>query len=326
MRHECAKRRLWQLWVPGLTASPRAERYASVDIGSNTLKALIVRRESDGSLSVLEELGWATRLGEGIHAGRLREAAIRRTLAGLQEVADLCAKHHVQVTACVGTSALRDASNQGEFIDRAAELGLTVEAITGEEEARLSFLAVRLDPLWRSAGPIAVMDIGGGSTELIVGTPDGRINARQSLKLGAVRLTEACLRGDPPTASELHAATDGASTVLRGFPMPGGVRLIAVGGTITNMGAVHAMAAGGALASLHGLRLTGSDVESQIRLYAGRTLEQRRSIAGLDPARADVILGGAIIVSQVMALAGAECVEVSCRGLRWGLLYERFGP
>ncbi|MCX6359913.1 MAG: Ppx/GppA family phosphatase [Armatimonadetes bacterium] len=303
------------------------ERVAAVDIGSNTVKALLVERGSEGAVAVLDERSWASRLGEGIHAGRLREAAMRRTLGALEEVAGLCARHGVTRAACVGTSALRDAANRDEFIARAAELGLRVEAIDGTEEARLSYLAVRSDARWRHAAPLMVMDIGGGSTELIVGCAEGSIDARQSLRLGAVRLTEGHLRCDPPTISQLQEATAAVARTLSAFPAPGpGVRLVAVGGTATNMGAVELSAAGGSLADLHGLHLSAEAVAGQIRLYSGATVEQKRAIAGLDPARADVILGGAIIMSQVIALAGAVGVEISCRGLRWGLLFDRFGP
>ncbi len=312
--------------VAGLTGQAGMERVAVVDIGSNTVKALLVEREPNGATTVLDERAWAARLGEGIHAGRLREAAMRRTLTALEEVAGLCAHHGVARIACVGTSALRDAANRDEFISRAGELGLQVDAIDGTEEARLSYLAVRSDARWRHAAPLMVMDIGGGSTELIVGHVEGSIDARVSLRLGAVRLTEAHLRGDPPTISQLQEATASAAQTLQVFPAPGpGVRLVAVGGTATNMGSVELTAAGGSLADLHGLHLSAEAVAGQIRLYSGATVEQRRTIAGLDPARADVILGGAIIMSQVIALAGAPGVEISCRGLRWGLLFDRFG-
>ncbi len=302
------------------------ERVAAVDIGSNTVKALLVERGGGCAPRLLEERAWAARLGEGIHAGRLREVAMRRTLEALAEVAGLCAQHEIMRAACVGTSALRDAANRNEFIARAAELGLQVEAIDGTEEARLSYLAVRSDARWRHAAPLMVMDIGGGSTELIVGHAEGSIDARQSLRLGAVRLTEAHLRGDPPTIAQLQEATSAAAETLQAFPAPGaGVRLVAVGGTATNMGSVELSAVGGSLADLHGLHLSATAVAGQIRLYSGATVEQRRAIAGLDPARADVILGGAIIMSQAIALAGAQSVEISCRGLRWGLLFDRFG-
>jgi len=301
-------------------------RCAAFDVGTNTVKLTVVEPDGAGGFRALVDTSTTTRLGEGIHAGRLREAAIRRTLEAIAGYMAVCRAHGVERIAAVGTSALRDAVNGADFVRRAAELGVAVEPIAGDEEARLSYLAVRRDPLWRDAGPLLVVDIGGGSTELIVG--DGaRPATRRSLQLGAVRLTEAFLRGDPPTVVEMDVANRAVEEAVAasGVRADGPLTAVGVGGTFTNLGAVHAGEARPAFETIHGRALTVADVEDQVALYAGLTVEQRKRVTGLDPMRADIILAGAIIALRVMGAFRLERIAVSCRGLRWGLLYDRFG-
>ena len=303
------------------------ERFAGIDIGSNSVKLLITERKEDGSFVALSETVYVTRLGEGFHAQRLGEPAIRRTLDAIREFVRICSENGVTAAAAVGTSALREASNQREFLDRAAEMGITIEAISGEEEARLSYLAVRRDELWKRAPNLYVIDIGGGSTEVIHGIGSTEYPAsRLSLALGAVRLTEAELRSDPPTVVQLTRAYAAADVALSESPTAKGTYIpVGVGGTVANLAAVKLGMLERDVERLHGAILSLTDIESQITLYAARTVEERKQIPGLNPARADIILGGAIILFQTMNHLGFESVHVSCRGLRWGLLYDRFG-
>jgi exopolyphosphatase/guanosine-5'-triphosphate,3'-diphosphate pyrophosphatase len=247
-------------------------------------------------------------------------------LETMAEFAALCRANRVERIAAVGTSALRDAENREEFLARARALGIDIDVIAGDDEARLSFQAVRQDPHWRSSEHLIVIDIGGGSTEVIFGGPGG-IESRVSLSLGAVRMTEAALHSDPPTVSEMAVASRLAAEGLEGLrPAAANYVVVGVGGTLTNMGRVALSLSTDATAidRLHGARLTQFQVETQIERYASCALEQRRRILGLDPARADVILGGALILRQVMQRAGVDVVDVSTRGLRWGLLYDKF--
>lgn len=301
-------------------------RYATLDVGSNTVKLLIAERDGDGRFVPVIDTSRQTRLGEGIHLRRLREVAIRRTLDVFQEFAALCREHKVEHIAAVGTSALRDAVNKDELIDRARELGIDLEAIPGEEEARLSFSAVQRDPLWRHAERLLVIDIGGGSTEIILGDLMG-VQSRVSLQMGAVRLTEAALPSDPPTVQQMVEANHIAEKALQNLMPPGpGSLLVGVGGTLTNMGRVALqLPVGQQDARLHGVCMSLETVEAQVEGYAARTVAERREIVGLDPARADIILGGAIILCQVLFKSALDSVTVSTRGLRWGLLYDRFG-
>src|SRR5258706_2503550 len=223
--------------MPQMTES----RFASIDVGSNSVKLLIAERRENRIFFPVSETVYITRLGEGFHAHRLGEPAIRRTLDAIREFARICAEFEVSGIAAVGTSALREASNQQEFIARAAEAGISIEAISGEEEARLSYIAVRHDRLWKDATNLYVIDIGGGSTEIIHGIGLGDLPAsRISLPLGAVRLTEAVLRSDPPTIVQMtQAALSVDNTLHAASPVCGSFAAVGVGGTVSNIAPVH---------------------------------------------------------------------------------------
>lgn len=302
-------------------------RVAAIDIGSNTVKLIIADRGEDGGFTPVFETAETTRLGEGIHARRLREAAIRRTLDALRGFAATCRGKGVERLAAVGTSALRDAVNQQEFVERARGVGVEVEPISGEEEARLSFQAVRRDPRWATAPAVMVVDIGGGSTEIIWdGGGPSEPPRWMSLPLGGVRLTEAALRSDPPTIQQMAEANAIAEQTLEVFrPDAPNLNAVGVGGTVVNLAAVRHGVVDRSPERLHGSMLTSDDIEAQIGLFGGMTVAERQTVPGLDPARADIILGGAIILSQTLAAAGLDAVHVSSRGLRWGVLYDRFG-
>ncbi len=304
-----------------------ANRFAAVDVGSNTVKLLIADRLLNGSFQRVLELSSTTRLGEGIHLRRLREAAIRRTLDALAGFADEIKRLNVDAVAAVGTSALRDAVNQDDILVRARELGIPLEPISGEEEARLSFRAVAADSSIRGADNLLVIDIGGGSTEVIFGDArTANITSRVSLALGAVRLTEAVLHSDPPSVAQVTEARELAEQELQGLdPVGANYSAIGVGGTFVNLAAMDQGIATRIPDQLHGARLSLGRAEELLTRLAEQTVEQRRSIVGLDPARADIIVGGVIIFCQTLGRLGLEEVAVSCRGLRWGLLYDRFG-
>jgi len=304
-------------------------RYAAIDIGSNTVKLTIAERDPTGRLVSVLDAGFTTRIGECIERRRLGEEPIRRTLDALERCLSACAEHEVERVYAVGTSAIRDAENREEFLQRARAIGATVEVLSGDDEARLSALAVRSDPRWRDAPRLAIIDIGGGSTEVIcdVSNEPGDCG-RVSLQLGAVRLTEACIRSDPPTASELnaarHAADDALADIVCDRPAESATA-VGVGGTVTNLGSVNQALRGVANPDLHGLKLPLAEVTRQIELFATMPLDQRRRTPGLDPARADVITAGAIILERTLTHLNLDVVYVSCRGLRWGVLHERHG-
>lgn len=319
-----------------MSTTPGTEICASIDVGTNSVKMLLAKLNGENATLLFDQSA-VTRLGEGMVAGRLREVPIRRTLDALDEFVGIAKEKGAQRFAAVGTAALRDAENRDDFLHRAQErCGLAVEVIPGEEEARLSYLAVRRDAHWRNCRQLLVVDIGGGSTEIIFGEPDSdRLASRVSIGVGAVRLTESCLRSDPPTIAQLSAANKAAAEKFAPVQQdlagrmrelnPDNFRLVGVGGTMTNLAA---MDIGGLTEpeKLHGYTLHADDLDRQITLLASSTVEARKQIPGLDPRRADIILGGALLLSQALACISSSGIDISTRGLRWGVLYDRLAP
>ncbi len=312
--------------------SPHAEsgRFAAIDVGSNTVKMIVVEIE-EGRTRLVDERAATTRLGEGMeaHAHRLREIPIRRTIEALTEFTGVANAHGVTRIAAVGTAALREAENREDFLRRSRDIcGLDVAVIPGEEEARLSYLAVRRDAHWSKREELVVIDIGGGSTEIVVGKAgEDKISARVSIKAGAVRLTETYLKSDPPTIAQLAAANHAMSEAFAEAHLDTrcvstDIQVVGVGGTLTNLGSIDLGGRGDQ--TLHGHTLRADNLEMQMALFASRTVEERKQIPGLDPRRADIILGGAILLAQALAFLGSVTVDVSTRGLRWGLIYDRF--
>ena len=304
-------------------------RCAGIDIGTNSVKMLVVDIE-EGVATAIFETSVVTRIGEGMSADQrsLRETPMRRTLEALEGFASTLGELGVKRIAAVATAALRDAENREDFVQRVkAKCGFEVEVIPGEEEARLSFLAIRKDEVWRNAPHLRVVDIGGGSTEIIQGDPEGgaKIASRVSVNLGAVKLTEAALKNSPPSIADLSKAND---LVEKSFaavevkPVEGDSILAGVGGTVTNLAA---MALGGANSGqIHNFQLTHAAVEECVERLSAMTLEQKRRTPGIDPRRADIILAGAILLSHTLSRLGADAISVSTRGLRWGIIYDRF--
>jgi exopolyphosphatase/guanosine-5'-triphosphate,3'-diphosphate pyrophosphatase len=276
---------------------------AAVDIGTNSTRLLV----GDDRRTTI------TRLGRGVgRAGRLDAEAMERTLAVLREYGEAIRAAGATKVRAVATSAVRDAANGDDFLDRAAEaLGVRPELLSGEEEGRLSFLGATaaLDP---ADGPYLVFDIGGGSTEFVVGTaePDGVL----SVDMGAVRLTEQWLHGDPPTAEELSMAVSVARThveeVARVLPAAKQARtLVGLAGTVTTVAAVEL--GGYSREAVHLMRLTRAATEDVFRTLALEALEDRKANPGLEPERADVIVGGCCILVAVLRHFDADSVLVS---------------
>jgi exopolyphosphatase/guanosine-5'-triphosphate,3'-diphosphate pyrophosphatase len=306
------------------------ERYAAIDVGTNTVLLLVAERRGEVLAPLLERAD-ITRLGRGVDAsGRLDPAAIRETVAALASYAASARELGARIVACVATSAARDAANGAEFFEAARlAAGLVPEVISGDEEARLVYASAWRD--FGGAGPLAVLDVGGGSTEFTFGNgplPGGRT----SLQVGAVRLTERHVRGDPPGAAELEALRRGAldalaplaalSTAAAGF---GCARLVGVAGTVTTLAAVAQALPVYDAERVHGAALSLADVEELVRRLAALTVRERAALPGMEPKRADVILGGAIVVAEAMRATGFERLTVSDRGVRWGLLHDRVG-
>ena len=305
-----------------------SRRCAFIDVGTNTILCLIAESGSGGNFSVLEDLAEITRLGQGVdQTRRISPAGEARSSMVLRRYLENCARLGVEEIAAVGTSALRDAENSAAVRERwQRELGLNVRVISGAEEAAYSFLAARRG-LSLAGDELLVIDIGGGSTELIRGSAAG-VSEAVSVDAGSVRLTERFLRSDPVTQSECDAMATEIDAVLA----PAGaawaralseLTLVGIAGTFTTLAAVEKKLERYSHGEVHGSTLSVDEVRRQIIIYQGLTVEQRKTIPGLHPMRADVILAGAYLIEKIMALFNAHEIIVSDQGVRYGLLYER---
>jgi exopolyphosphatase/guanosine-5'-triphosphate,3'-diphosphate pyrophosphatase len=294
---------------------------ATIDIGTNTTLLLVARVAPN--VEVLEERAEITRLGRGIgRQGALDPEAVARTLAVLREFASAARRHGARVAA-VGTEALRRAPNAAAFLGPAAEiLGTQVEVIDGEREAALTFRAVVESFPDASRGDLVVVDIGGGSTEIVLSS-GGQVAFRTSVPLGSVRLTEAFVRHDPPTSAERDAIAGAVDAAIAAVPFSSRpATLVGVAGTVTSLAAMSLQLASYDPARVHGHRLSRTALGGEVARLAAATQSQREGIVGLDPRRADVIFAGALILDRIAAAANASEVLVSDRGIRWGLIYE----
>ncbi len=295
--------------------------YAAIDIGTNSVLLVIAAASPTGPRPLLERAS-ITRLGEGVDRSHALSApAALRTLECLRGYADDLRAYGSPALDVVGTSALRDARGAEAFLDEAQRLlGERPRVIDGNEEAELTFRGA-LSGL-SIGGAVLVFDVGGGSTELILGDAnERRIDQRLSLDIGSVRLTERHLRGDPPSESELSAVVRDAEAALTRAPRANGVvTLVGVAGTVTTVKAIELGLEPYDVALVHGATLTRSSVERVCSDLARLTLAQRRNLPGLQPKRADVIVAGSIIVREVLKRFGASELVVSDRGVRFGLL------
>jgi exopolyphosphatase/guanosine-5'-triphosphate,3'-diphosphate pyrophosphatase len=299
---------------------------AAIDIGTNTLLALVGRVRAGGVVERVADLATITRLGQGVdRTHRLAPEAMARTLDALREfVAQARALGAVSISA-VATSAVRDADNREEFLAAARAIaGPDVEVISGEREAALTFAGAAAGTGLPAGARALVFDVGGGSTELIAGPLGAAPVELRSLDIGSVRLTERCVRGDPPAAEDLACVDQAIAAALADLPPPPPHDvLLGLAGTVTTLAAIargeHSLAG----AAVHGVTLTRGEVARVAARLAALPLVSRRAVPGLDPRRGDVIVAGAAIVRAVMAWAGREALVVSDGGVRIGLLLEQ---
>jgi len=312
----------------GLSAllTDRAARYAVIDVGTNSVKLHVAERESDGSFKRLADRAVMSRLGEGLSpGGDIGTDPLGRTAAAIAGMADEARRLGATELVAVGTAGLRSARNGRDVVaEIARRTGVAVEVISGEEEARLAYHATAV-AAGVGDGRVTVFDTGGGSSQFTFGA-GGKVEERFSVDVGAVRMTERYgLDGAVPLEG-LSAALEGIGgelSALDGRPKPDA--LIGMGGAMTNLAAVHLALATYDPDAVQGHVLDRGEIERQIELYRSQTADERRAIVGLQPNRAEVILAGACIVRTVMDKLGADSLRVSDRGLRHGVLLERFG-
>jgi exopolyphosphatase/guanosine-5'-triphosphate,3'-diphosphate pyrophosphatase len=296
---------------------------AAIDCGTNSTRLLISRGEGT-TWTAVDRQNTITRLGQGVDAtGRLDPDAIERTLAALRRYQTSLAAHDVSALRITATSAARDASNAAALFDAAeAIVGVRPELLSGDEEGALSFAGAtaELDP---ADGPFLVVDIGGGSTELIVGTTE--VEAVRSLDLGCVRLTEKHLASDPPAPEELSNAIAEATQlfddVVREVPDFTTARtLVGVAGTVSTVAAVEVGLAEWDREVIHHFRLTRAAAEDVFRTLATESAADRAHNPGLEPARVDVIVGGCCALVSLFRSLGAEEMLVSESDILDGLV------
>jgi exopolyphosphatase/guanosine-5'-triphosphate,3'-diphosphate pyrophosphatase len=299
------------------------KRVASIDIGTNTILLLIAKVE-EGKVNPLFEIETVARLGEGVQKnGILLKEAMDRGLQTLAQYLKWCQELEVQKVFTAGTSALREAKNSEDFLNLVKEkLDLPIEVISGEEEAQLSFLAVAKD-LGELKEPILVVDVGGGSTEFILGKGD-QISQWISLPLGSVRFTEEFLRSDPVQEEEwekMERKIQGYLVTIPHSQEP--ISMVAVGGTATTLASVEQGLEDFIAEKIHHFVLGKEALKNQLLLYRSKTIDERRKISGLPIARADVILAGGAILYLAMEELKCPSVLISCHGVRYGLLYKK---
>jgi len=250
---------------------------------------------------------------------------MRRTAEAVAAMVREAREAGVEQIAAVGTAGLRMASNSGELIDAVrTDTGVEIEVVSGEDEARLAYLAVRA-ALGPDGGSLVVFDTGGGSSQFTFGQDD-QVEERFSVYVGAARLTEQYgldRAVSEDVVGEAMSGIDAELDRLDGRPRPD--RLVGMGGAITNIAAVKHDLVEYDPDVVQGAVLDAGEIDRQIELYRTRNPDERREITGLQPNRAEVILAGACVVRTVMSKLGSDSLTVSDRGLRHGVLVERFG-
>ena len=308
-----------------------AGRYAAIDIGTVTCRMLVADVDAAGAIHEVDREYAITNLGEGVDAtGMLLPAAIDRTVetvGGYCAVRDRLAEQGVPIakTIAVATSASRDAGNSDEFVRRLAQLGVVLSVIPGWKEAGLSFSGASCD---FPGQDLMVVDIGGGSTEMVVGHAGQAPAWAHSFDIGCRRVTEKFIRTDPPAPAELEAAREWVARQLAehlGEAGKAGVapeRLVAVAGTATTVVAVRDQMRVYDSTKVHKAYVTRQQLDRQYAELAAMPLEQRSQVVGLDPGRAPVIVAGLVIMQAVMDAVGVDGFTVSETDILHGIILD----
>lgn len=300
------------------------DRLAAIDIGSNSIRCIVVEAERTGKYRVLDDEKIPVRLSAGLFAtGSLAKSAWRQAIEALTQMKKIALSYGVSHIEAVATSAVRQAQNGNAFVAAVAdEVGLEVTVVSGEEEGRLA-LASALYHFDLSESRFAMIDLGGGSAEVVTAKGEA-IQKVRSLELGGVVLTERFLSGGPVRRSEhrllashIRSSLDSAFPEKESFP-----RLIGSGGTLTALAAMAMAQQNEGYTSTHGYELSRAQIARLREMLAGADLKKRQSIPGLNPDRADIIVAGVTVVDELMRHFGASHLMVNERGLREGLILK----
>lgn len=302
-------------------------RIAAIDIGTNSIHMVIAESVRQTEFTVLDREREVVQVGRGsFSAGRLRGSAVRRTVAALRRFVQLARRHQVDRILCTATAAVREASNGGEFLKAARSAsGVSPRVIPAEEEGRLIYLATRA-ALQLDARPSLIVDIGGGSTQLVV-ADRGQLHKVVSVPLGALRLTETMITHDPASMRELTRLQRHVRKQLRSaFRAIGEIKLVHVFGS---SGAIHSLAQvanwnerGEGIRQINGHVFTAASLERQCRRLWRMSEAQREKLPGLDARRAEIIVPGAIVLLEVLRQARVDEITLSDFGVREGLVTD----
>jgi len=291
-------------------------RIAVAYLGTNSTRLLVATVAEDGTLEEIDRRTYVTHLGHGVDTtGRLSDDAMERVHARLSAYREIADAHGAQRRVAVATSAVRDAENGEHFRDAVSRRhGFEVRVISGDEEARLTFLGAT-SGRGPAGGPILVFDIGGGSTEYVVGAPGAPPSFHVSTRLGSVRQTERHIHTDPPRGEQLSALAEATAHIIAtAIPEDERTRVdtgIAVAGTATSLAAIDQRLDPYDPAKVQGYVLTLAAGERMLAMLAAIPVAERRGVTGLLPDRAPTIVTGAVILLESMRAFGLESVEIS---------------
>jgi exopolyphosphatase/guanosine-5'-triphosphate,3'-diphosphate pyrophosphatase len=307
------------------TSSDIKMRCASIDIGTNTILMLIADVGQDGVISVVRDEHFIARLGKGVDEhGIIQKDTFERVRGILIQLKTIAVSNKVQNIFTCGTSALRDAANRHEFIDYIKnEVGFEIQILSGREEAEMTYLGAISGVARQSFGSkYAVLDIGGGSTELVVGIDDKVVSA-VSMDIGSVRITERILKTSPPTAKAIDESIQFIGENLKKVPVfDSNTELIGVAGTLTTLAALDLKlpAFNSSLVQHH--TLTTDAIESIFNELKALSLEQIKNYPQINHARADILLAGILILIETMKKVNKQNITTSVRGLRYGIMIK----
>jgi exopolyphosphatase/guanosine-5'-triphosphate,3'-diphosphate pyrophosphatase len=288
---------------------------AAIDCGTNSIRLLISRVDADGTLTEITRRMIIVRLGEGVDAtGKFSEAALTRVFAACDEYAELIKMHEVTKVRFIATSASRDVSNREEFAQGVkARIGCELEVISGDEEAQLSFAGATFALAKEFPGPYLVIDIGGGSTEFVLG--DDKPEFARSVNIGCVRMTERHLSEDPPSAESILAATkdieDAISLAAEVVPLEKAVTVIGLAGSVTTVAAMALGLDKYDRDAIHGSVISVESIHRTAEKFLSKTREKRAALPYMHPGRVDVIGAGALVLDRIAQRLQVESIVVS---------------
>ncbi len=301
-------------------------RISCIDMGTNTILLLVADTDNERITGVVHDEQVIARLGKGVDEHHvINEETMQRAAGFLKAYAETTRKLNSEKTIAVGTSALRDATNKAEFHKFiASETGIDVEIISGDDEAEWTYRGAIGEDV--AANLYSVLDIGGGSTEIISGTASV-INRKRSLDIGCVRMTERYLRTSPPMSLEVAEAQRFIRTQLKSADLGpvGNSKVIGVAGTVTTLAAIHLQLSTYDPKIVQGHILSYDEIRQIFNQLRIKTIEEIRNIPQISHGRGDIILAGTLILLEFMEAVGLEELTVSDRGLRYGIILREIG-